>query len=395
MFSKKLLKRLPLEKVAIVLTAVALIALSMWLGGRTIESGNISGAFEQLQRTDEKGNLVAELGFVQNPTISPGKEYIQGSRNNMVVNFTLGRLAQKFEVNILDIRGKLVKNIYKESPVPAGNYQTFPWNGVGDYRDGEIYRNGDVPVGDYFIAFSDINPVNTTYHPFKVVPSNNAQPIAESVAMIPFDAALNADDNQSLGFFIRLNRPANITMDLLNDNGTYITRLLNPTYRTAEFYNVPLLTWKGRISGDQVNDNGIFERAPAGTYKFRITLVDAANSSISQSTTYPVTVRRNASGGDTRLVNGITLNPSNRSINADLNEVLTYMISLSRPANVSLDLLTNDGAFLTQVMPPVYRAAGNHDFSAWKGRISGHQFNDNASFQRAPAGTYKIKINAI
>lgn len=402
MFSKKLLKRLPLEKVAIVITAVALIALSMFLGGRTIESGNLGGAFDQLARTDSKGNLVADLGFISNVVISPSKEYVQGSRRDLTFRFTLARLSNKFHADILDARGQIVKaNIFADSPLFPGVYNAV-WNGIGDYRDAEISRYGDVPVGTYYIAFSDDIPANTAYFPFSVVNfaagSNDYGSLMNSISTSPTSRSIDADANQAIHFYIGLNRPAYVTVSLYTNESVFVGTLSPSTYR-GSVGQQEIFAWKGRSSGDQINDNGSFQRVAAGTYRVKIAAVDFVNPGITESTVIPVTVTRSGlvNGGSSNQFHVVSLSKYPDGLDLrNTNTSIRFSYTLNGvPSTMNATIIDTNGSRVVANLVPVGTCnnyvASQNAICTYYADWNGIDRNINAP---AYAGNYKFRIEA-
>ncbi len=405
MFSKKLLKRLPLEKIAIVLTAVALIALSVLLGGRTIESGSVTRSLDQLQQTDLKGNLVADLSdFVQSVVVSPSAHFVQGSGTILNFSYFVTTQVYTFNVQVVDKSGTVVKSIDSFSPMNAGYYRSANvWNGTGRYTDTTGIHDGPVPVGTYYLAFS-ADQHSTMIFPIYVdaagsdVNGNNFGSLMTGISNVPTSRTINADNNESLHLYGGLNRPAYLSVSLYSNVGTFMNTLLSNSYRPV-LGQQELFAWKGRSSGNQIDDNASFQRVQAGTYKLRISAVEnILNPVVTESSTITVTVTRNGVGGTSSQFHVVSLSKYPDSLDVrNSGSSIRFSYTLSGvPTTMNATVYDTNGNRVVANLVPVGTCNGYVPsqnaictyYADWNG-VDGY------SNSQVVAGNYKFKIEAV
>lgn len=349
MFTKHALYRLPWEKIALVIAAVALIAASLWFGDKSLYSGSLSKIVNR-QQVAQVGNGTSIFqddynSFVDNISINPTNRMRYASRTPMTFSFRVNHYVRRFMVTIQKTNGEIVKSFDYFTERQPGYYQnTYTWDGTGTFIENGITRSGDVPEGTYYLTFSAEG--QTSVRRFIYVDNGNGNSLSTTIFrdayLAPQNGIINADADEHVRLYYYLNRPAHLTFEIWNEADTQrVVRIVDNEYRsTVGAYHT--YDWKGRQSGDQYNNNAAFTRVNGGKYQLRLIARDGTGAVQSQS--FTVTVNRNGSNNSAYQISQMTVDPP--SLDVRNAPTIRFIVSVNQSP-------------ITNVVAHIYDAAGS------------------------------------
>ncbi|MFO0780474.1 MAG: FlgD immunoglobulin-like domain containing protein [Candidatus Gracilibacteria bacterium] len=293
------------------------------------------------------------------------------------VYYTLDKVATSARVEIWD-GSTLRRTINNTGTSMSTNSVNF--NGRDD--NGNILANGT-----YTVKVLATNAYGTGSNTTTVTVTSNGSGNCTSISGTPNLTNVYASpstfnpNNQSVSVYYTLDRSANVTVEVLNNNSTLIRTLSDNVCRNngSNSYN-----WDGRDQyGNMVND---------GSYTVRV----RANNGSGTDTEYTyVTVNRNGSTNNNgNLILNLYVQPE--IFNPRQGQTSTAYYNLNQTATVTTQVLDRNGIVIRTLVDNITRYSNNYAYSTSYGSYNyGDQWNGrDVNGNIVPDNIYQFRVTA-